>query len=143
MIQFIPPDQIEAAWPQMIAVLEPAFHYSSLSRQVVLADLISGEKAAFRMTDGGEGYVVAKWGYPEGSKDLTLWVLLAAGFAAGTMKQRAACMCARLHEIEQVARNAACKAVRIEGRRGWARVLPHYTVIDAYGDNYVYERALA
>jgi hypothetical protein len=120
----IPPDSVHLVWPRVAGLIEAAMRRGDLSSFAAVAAAVSAGRAQLWVACNSEGSEIAAATVTElhqpqrrkycvivacGGYDMTRWLHLLA-------------------PIEDWARAEGCDAMRIMGRKGWARVLPDYNV---------------
>jgi hypothetical protein len=119
----IPPDCVHLVWPRVAGLIEAAMRRGDLSSFAAVAAAVSAGRAqlwvASEHPDGIAAAAVTELHQPRrrkycvivacGGYDMARWLHLLA-------------------PIEDFARAEGCDAMRIMGRKGWARVLPDYKV---------------
>ncbi len=121
MLTFVPADRLP--WQGMFDVLRPAIAAGNQSEADVKSKLQSGEYAAFRASDEADGWLISATG------NGTFYLVYAAGRSlTGPEAFRR-----MIRDLETIAKQQGCTSMRIEGRRGWERVLPDYSVTDRSG----------
>jgi hypothetical protein len=118
----VDPKQVHIIWPEVSHWIKRAMERGDLGTFVdTEADVLSGRALLWLAWDAPkiEAAVVTKLGRSEKTKSC---VIVACG---GERSERWASL---IEQIENYARAEGCDAVRIFGRRGWARVYPEYRV---------------
>jgi len=102
-------------WP----VLSPAAKVAQQDQLLILKRIARGAYQLWRVSgEQAGGYVVTSTGKTNDTNVFCCWVVLAAGQADGIRAMRSL-----MTDIETMARQAGCVEIRVEGRKGWQRVL--------------------
>jgi hypothetical protein len=118
----VPPDNVAAVWPHVRALIHTAMKRGDLSSfQPVEASVLAGDALLWLAWDpDAERIAAAAVTELHQTEWRKVCVLVACG-GAGVNR-----WIALLDGIEAYARAAGCAAVRIMGRKGWARLLGDY-----------------
>lgn len=117
----LPPSSIPQVWPSLAPLIRNAYERGGAAHQFsdVTADVLSGAAFVWIAWSGQiEGVAVTKL-VTEGGERKCL-ILACAGVQSSTRWLHL------LGRLEQFARDEACTAIRLCGRKGWRRVLDGY-----------------
>lgn len=120
------PDRIERLWPVIVRILWPAIRQDPTYNVQSLYHRLTDEKPTailFEVDEGAKGLWVVTLAEDGG---MIAWTTAIAGTINGGPKARLGILRQAVEAIENVARQAGCKAHRICGR-DWSKLLPGYT----------------
>lgn len=96
-------------WPEIVKCAERGGH----SEQEVVEEVTRGHAIGFPVPDGF--LVLARTEHDE----MLVWIGVGRGVRHWCGEAERA--------VSELARSVGCKKLKIEGRKGWQRVLPHWT----------------
>ena len=118
----VPPDCVHLVWPRVAGLIEVAMRRGDLSSFAAVAAAVSAGRAQLWVACKNAEIAAAAVTELHRTEWRKVCCIVACG---GRERER---WLALLGPIEDFARAEGCDAMRIMGRKGWARVLPDYKV---------------
>jgi hypothetical protein len=118
----IPPDRVHLVWPRVAGLIEAAMRRGDLSSFAGVQAAVSGGHALLWVAWDGDEIAAAAVTELHQTEWRKVCVIVACG---GSERER---WLELIEPIEEFARAEGCGAMRIMGRKGWARVLPKYRI---------------
>jgi hypothetical protein len=130
----IPPDKVGLVWPHVRPLILAAMKRGDLgSFAPVEAGVLAGDALIWLACDSGARIAAAAVTELHSTEWRKVGVIVACGAASGRLRPSSRAMnmpgwLPLIAGIEKYFRAEGCSAVRIMGRRGWARVLTTYRI---------------
>jgi hypothetical protein len=123
----VEPSRIEAHWPVIAEILEPAVRNDPRQTMEGLHKRLAiGADSLLEISGPGHCLMVV-----EVSSDLVCWTKYLAGTIEGGPKARVSIIRDAVRHLETVARDAGCTEHRLCGR-DWSAILPDYKPFDGH-----------